>query len=83
MSTRLQVVLNEAEIAAFRLAADADGLNLSEWVRRALRDCAGRAGAGDPDARIALIRAAAGHSFPAPDIEQMLAEVESGYAPGA
>jgi hypothetical protein len=52
---------------------------LAEWARRARRHRPYRAGTGDPDARVALIRAAAAHSFPAPDIEQMLAEVESGY----
>jgi hypothetical protein len=33
----------------------------------------------DPARKLAAIRAAARHSFPTADIEQMLAEIESGY----
>jgi len=46
----------------------------------ALRDASRKRSAGDPDERIDAIRRAALHSFPAPDIDQMLSEIESGYA---
>ena len=37
---------------------------------------------GDASRKLATIRAAANHSFPAPDIDQMLAEIERGYGTG-
>ena len=38
MSKRLQVVFDEAEYAAVQGAAEREGLTVSAWVRRALRD---------------------------------------------
>jgi hypothetical protein len=35
--------------------------------------------AGDVGKKLAAIRAAAKHNFPAPDIKVMLAEIERGY----
>ena len=50
---------------------------LSDWVRQTLR--AARADSpGDPARKLAIIRAAAYHAFPTADVEQMLAEIESG-----
>jgi hypothetical protein len=82
MSTRLQVILDDAELETYRQAADRDGVNLSAWVRRALRDAAVQVSAKSPEERIAAIRAAAAYRAPAPPIEQMLAEIERGYLGG-
>lgn len=79
MSKRMQVLLPEDEIATFRQAARAEGMTLSDWVRAALRDVVAGRSRARPDERIAAIREAAKHAFPAPDIDQMLAEIESGY----
>lgn len=51
---------------------------MSEWVRRALRE-ARTESTGDPARKLAVIRAATGHDFPTADLEQWLAEIESGY----
>ena len=79
MSTRLQVVLNEAELNEYRRLAARDGLTLSEWVRQKLR----RAGRDEPpgniERKLATLRAAARHNFPTADIDQMLREINSGY----
>lgn len=53
---------------------------MSEWVRRALRDARTQSTTGDPARKLAVIRSAVSHRFPTADLEQMLAEIESGYA---
>jgi hypothetical protein len=40
---------------------------------------AAHATATDTGRKLDVVRAAAGHSFPAPDVAQMLAEIERGY----
>ena len=79
MSQRLQVLLDEAELRAVHEAAAREGIPVSEWVRRALRDARRRAPRGDLDEKVRAIRAAAGYSFPTPDIDEMLGEIERGY----
>lgn len=54
-------------------------MTLAEWVRQALRGASSRESSGNMDAKLARVRAAARYTFPAPDIEQMLAEIASGY----
>jgi len=82
MSKRLQVVMEESELRRVRKAAKAAGVTMSEWVRAALRDAAEQAPRVDPRRKLETVRAAARYEFPAPDIDQMNAEIESGYASG-
>lgn len=79
MSKRLQVVVDDAELRAYEELARARGLTTSEWVRGALRDASRESSLGDVDQRVRAIRSAASHTFPAPDIAQMLAEIERGH----
>jgi hypothetical protein len=79
MSKRLQVLFDDAELRQIRRAARHARLTTAEWVRRALREARRTQPASDPDRKLRVVRAAAAHAFPAPDIEQMLAEVERGY----
>lgn len=78
MSTRLQVVLDAAELAAFRDAAQRAGLTLSQWVRTSLRQAQRATSPHDVESRRHAILAAAEHQFPAPEIDTMLAEIDSG-----
>ena len=82
MSKRLQVLLDEPEIREIQRAARAKRMSVAEWVRGALREARRNEPLGDSAEKIAAIRRAARHSFPAPDIEQMLAEIEKGYGAG-
>ena len=79
MSTRLQVVLGEAELKEIRRAAARRRMTVSEWVRTVLRE--GRQAEPGATARTKLevVRAAAEHAFPVADVERMLEEIESGY----
>ena len=79
MSKRLQVVLDEAELREYEESARALGLTLSAWVRQALRAAEREIAIGDVDAKLGAIRKASAHSFPAPDVDTMLAEIEQGY----
>lgn len=54
-------------------------MTISEWVRQALRDVRRREPLGDADRKLQVVREAARHAFPAPDIDTMLGEIERGY----
>lgn len=78
MSKRLQVLLDESELLEIQQSARRQRMSTAEWVRQALR-LARRA-----EPRVAMrkklevVRAAARHMFPAPDVEQMISEIERG-----
>jgi hypothetical protein len=79
MSTRLQVVVDEVEMREIRRTARREHLTVSEWVRRCLREARRRRPSRDAGRKLEAVRAAARHGFPTADIDQMLAEIESGY----
>ena len=54
-------------------------MTVAAWVRRALRAVRRREPEGGRARKLAAIRDAARHRFPAPPIEQMLEEIERGY----
>jgi hypothetical protein len=79
MSKRLQVVVRDEDMERYARAADAAGVTLSEWVRQALRVAERERSSGDVEAKLALIKRAASYNFPAePDIDTLLAEMETG-----
>lgn len=82
MSKRLQVLLDEQDFEDLRALADRERVTVAEWVRRALGEAKRRQAAGDPGRKIAAIRAAADHAFPAGDIDSMLAEIARGVSGG-
>jgi len=77
MSKRLQVILGDDEMSDLRDLAAREGVTVSEWVRLSLRDARRRRASGDVEDRLARVRAAVTHAFPAPDVDQMLAEGRS------
>jgi hypothetical protein len=80
MSTRLQVILSDAELASLKKVAAREGVTVSEWVRRSLREASRRQTTGKVDDRLAAVRLAASYAFPTADIDVMLDEIERGYA---
>ncbi len=78
MSKRLQVLLDEQEHENLRELARREGIPVSEWVRRALRDAGRRVPGRDLEGKLGAIRTAAGHAFPTADIDEMLDEIERG-----
>jgi len=79
MSKRLQVVVDDAELDRYRRVAGELGLSLGAWVRGVLRRAEQQVALGDGEEKLDAIRSAARHEFPAPGVEQMLAEIERGY----
>jgi hypothetical protein len=83
MSKRLQVLLDETEMAEIRKAARRQRLTTAAWVRQALRAARRAEPGADAKKKLAVVRAAVAHDFPTADIDQMLAEIERGYLEGA
>ncbi len=79
MSKRLQVLLDEKELAEIRQSARRQRMTTAEWVRQALRAARRVEPRVAARKKLDIVRAAARHAFPAPDIEQMLGEIERGY----
>jgi len=82
MSKRLQVLLDESELDDLREAASRQGVPVSEWVRRAIREARRREPSRDVEAKLRAVREAVKHEFPTADIDQMNAEIEQGYLSG-
>jgi hypothetical protein len=83
MSRRLQVLVDEAELAEIRRMAKRQHMSTAEWVRHALRSARRQQPGGDAKRRLEVVRAAAKHDFPTGDIAQMLGEIEQGYLSGS
>jgi hypothetical protein len=79
MTKRLQVVLEARELAEIQRHAKQQRMTTAEWVRQALREARKTAPSGDARKKLAAIRAAKHHAFPAPPIDQMIREIERGY----
>ena len=79
MSKRLQVLLEEREFREIQRIARGQHMTVAEWVRQALRAASRREPLGDSGKKLEVVRAAARHSFPIGEIEQVLAEIERGY----
>ena len=78
MSKRLQVILDDGEMREIQRIARRYRMTVAEWVRQALR-AARRQGPGtDARKKLEIVRAAAQHSFPIGDMQQILAEIERG-----
>jgi hypothetical protein len=82
MAKRLQVILQDPEYREIQRMARSRHMSLAEWVRQALEKARRREPLGDVEKKLAAIRAALKHEFPTGDIDQMLAEIESGYGTG-
>ncbi|MGQ0850082.1 MAG: plasmid mobilization protein [Actinomycetota bacterium] len=79
---RLQVVMEVSELREIRRVAKRAGLTVSEWVRQVLRNARRAAPAVDEGRKLAAIEASFRHHFPTADMEEMLAQIESGYTTG-
>lgn len=79
MTTRLQVLLEDDEIAEIRRVAKQNRMTVAEWVRQALRRARRDEPATDLREKLAAVREAARGDYPTADIGQMLSEIEGGY----
>lgn len=82
MTKRLQVLLRDPDYREIQRIARSRHMTLAEWVRQALDRARHREPLGDAAKKLEIVRAASRHNFPTADIDQMLAEIESGYGSG-
>ena len=80
MTKRLQVLLEESELAEIRRTARRQRMTVAEWVRQALRRARRDEPASDPARKLAAVREAARGGYPTADIGRMLSEIERGYS---
>ena len=82
MTTRMQVLLEDAEFAEIRRVAKRHRITVAEWVRQALRRARRDEPASDPRKKLAAVREATRGGYPTADIDRMLTEIEGGYLAG-
>lgn len=79
MTKRLQVLLDDEELAEFQRLARRRRMTTAEWVRTSLRAAREAEGGADVGQKLGAIRNASDHAFPTGDIETLLDEIEAGY----
>ncbi len=79
MSKRLQVIMDDEELAAIRAVAERSRLTVSEWVRRALAEARRQELRASTTEKLEAIHEAVRHEFPTADIGEMLEEITAGY----
>ena len=79
MGEYLQILFDEAELVEIREVAERHRMPVADWVRQTLRAARRRLPRSAETTKLEVVRAAAKHRFPTADIDQMLAEIESGY----
>jgi hypothetical protein len=82
MTQRLQVLLDDAELAEIRRIARRHRMTVAEWVRQALRLARVDEPSVEPRRKLSAVREAASASYPTADIDQMLAETRRGFLGG-
>lgn len=80
MTKRLQVLFDDDELAEIQRLAKRERKTTATWVREQLR--AARTAATYPDAepKLRAIREAVTYAYPAGGIDEILADIERGYA---
>lgn len=79
MTKRLQVLLEDDELADIQALAKRRRQTTAAFVREALRSAREAADHPSPEVKLRAIREASAHAFPVGDIDEMLAEIERGY----
>lgn len=78
MSKRLQVLLDDEEMAEVQEVAEACHLSVAEWVRQSLRQARREQPIYDSRTKIEVVREAVRHQYPAGEIGDMLGEIARG-----
>ncbi len=79
MTKRLQVLLEDDELAEIQALAKRRRQTTAAFVREALRRAREAAEYPAPEAKLRAVREAATHAYPVADIDELLAEIERGY----
>ena len=76
MDKRLHVTLSDAKFREIQKMARSKRMSLAEWARQALDQARHREHLEGISKKLAVIRAAAQHTFPTRDIDEALSEIE-------
>lgn len=82
MTKRLQVLLDDEELAEIRQLARRRHQTTAAWVREALRVARDTTSYPETGRKLRAVREAATLAYPTGEIEEMLDEVERGYGEG-
>ena len=78
MTKRLQVLLDDDELAAIQAEAKRRRKTTAAWVRDALRDARQESAYPDPEPKLRAVREAMRYSYPTADIDSVLADIDAG-----
>ena len=70
--------MDESELKDFQRRAGREGLSLSEWVRRVLREAARAPAAPNHELRLEALERALQCGYPTAEVDVMLAEIDAG-----
>ena len=79
MTKRLQVLLDDEDLADIKRAARLRRQSVAEWVRAALRAARDADAARPAEAKLRTIREAADNDYPTGSIDEILDEINRGY----
>jgi hypothetical protein len=79
VTKRLQVLLDDQELADIQRAARQRRQSVAAWVRAALRRARAEDEGPTPAAKLASLHAGTTHAYPTGPIDQLLDEIEQGY----
>jgi predicted transcriptional regulator len=79
MTKRLQVLLDDEELAEIQELARRRHQTTAAWVREALRVARDTPAYPETGRKLRAVREAAAHTYPAGDVDDMLHEIERGY----
>lgn len=80
MTKRLQVLFDDAEMREIQRAARRNRVTVAEWVRQAIRRARNEESRPASTEKLAALNRAMRHDFPTGEIDQLLADIERGYA---
>ena len=80
MTKRLQVLFEDDELAEIQRLAKRQRKTTATWVREALRAARDAALYPDAEPKLRAVREALTHDYPTGEIDELLADIERGYA---
>ncbi len=72
--------MDDAELREIKQVARRNRMTVAEWVRQALRAARRRQAVAPTDRKLHVVREAVRHEYPTGEIDEMLGDIERGYA---
>lgn len=74
------MLFEEDELEEIRRVASRSRMTVAEWVRTTLREARRQEPSTDVQSKLACLERAVRHELPTADIEQLLSDIDRGYA---